>query len=321
MRLVIVGMGVQGQKRRRIAGTDVVATVDPVAGGADFTAIEKISVENYDAACVCTPDDVKIPIVEYLLNSGKHVLVEKPLLAVDDDVLMGLNEICRRTGATCYTAYNHRFEPHLVRLKECVATQHIGEIYLVRGFYGNGTARDVRNSPWRDRGLGVVADLGSHLLDLALFCFGRPQGLPDVWSANRFENASFDHVGFGFSGRPVIQLEATLMSWRNSFSWDVYGETGSMHVDCLCKWGPSTLTVRRRVLPSGKPPEESQTLIQSDPTWKAEYEYFRGLCGTASTNIDNDIWINSIMRHLGQSLDETSLSSSDAYSASSVAES
>ena len=39
-------------------------------------------------------------------------------------------------------------------------------------FYGNGTARDVRNSPWRDQGFGVLPDLGSHLLDMVLFLFG-----------------------------------------------------------------------------------------------------------------------------------------------------
>ena len=34
-------------------------------------------------------------------------------------------------------------------------------------FYGNGTARLVRDSAWRDQGAGVLPDLGSHLLDTA----------------------------------------------------------------------------------------------------------------------------------------------------------
>lgn len=302
MRVVIVGLGVQGKKRQRIAGTDVVATVDPEAGVADFTQIEEVPVETYDAACVCTPDDVKIQIVEYLLNRGKHVLVEKPLLAVHDDVLARLDEARRRTGSACYTAYNHRFEPHLVRLKELLEAKALGQVYLFRGFYGNGTARDVKNSLWRDRGLGVVADLGSHLLDLVSFCFGRPTGLPEVWRANRFENAAFDHVTFGFAGHPVMELEATLLSWRNSFYWDVYGETGSMHVDCLCKWGPSTLTVRKRVYPSGRPHEDTQSLSQADPTWEAEYRHFQQLCRSGGTNLENDRWINLMLQHIAHVL-------------------
>ena len=38
-------------------------------------------------------------------------------------------------------------------------------------FYGNGTARLVRNSYWRDQGNGVLSDLGSHLVDTSKFFF------------------------------------------------------------------------------------------------------------------------------------------------------
>ena len=72
-------------------------------------------------------------------------------------------------------------------------------------------------------------------------------------------------------------MEGTLVSWRNDFTADVYGELGSAHISSLCKWGPSTFTVRTRVLPSGRPPEESVTLVQPDPTWTLEYSHFRRL--------------------------------------------
>ena len=32
-----------------------------------------------------------------------------------------------------------------------------------------------------------------------------------------------------------------------------------------------------RVLPSGRPPEESMTLVQDDPTWAIEYDHFKRL--------------------------------------------
>ena len=120
-------------------------------------------------------------------------------------------------------------------------------------FYGNGTARDVRNSPWRDRGLGVIPDLASHMLDLCLFWFGRPAGEPQVWTTQRYENAAYDYFLMGFpDSSPMLKLEGTLMSWRNTFGLDLIGERGSIHVTGLCKWGPSSLIVRDRVLPSGR---------------------------------------------------------------------
>jgi predicted dehydrogenase len=295
MRVVIVGLGIQGRKRLKIAGSDAVATVDPVVAGADHRRIEDVPHDAYDAALVCVPDREKPKLLEYLLSNGKHVLVEKPLLAAANESLARLKELALAKRVACYTAYNHRFEPHIVRLKELLDQKELGRVYVARFFYGNGTARDVRDSGWRDQGLGVLADLGSHLLDWSVFLFGRREPVVQVWGAHRFENRAFDHVHFGVAGQPALEFEVTHLSWRNSFRADVIGERGSAHIDSLCKWGPSVFTHRRRVLPSGRPDEESHTLVCADPTWQREYDHFKTLCDHPDTNIDTDIWINSVL--------------------------
>lgn len=304
MRVVVVGLGIQGKKRLAFAGDEAVGTVDPVIAGADFLRIEDVPLDSYDAALVCTPDEPKVALLTYLLGHGKHVLVEKPLVASDDAELEGLKVLSARTGAVCYTAYNHRFEPHLVTVKQLLDADRIGRVYHCRMFYGNGTARDVRNSAWRDRGLGVIPDLASHMLDLCLFWFGRPAGQPEIWTTQRYENAAFDYFLMGFpQASPMLKLEGTLLSWRNTFGLDLIGERGSIHVTGLCKWGPSSLIVRDRVLPSGRPPESIDTLEQKDPTWAIEYDHFRRLCARRGvTNIGNDIWINGVLNGLGQKL-------------------
>lgn len=303
MKVIVVGLGIQGRKRMPFVGADLAATVDPVASDAQYRRVQDVPLGTFDAALVCTPDDAKLPILDYLLSNGKHVLVEKPLLAVEDEHLRRLAQLVRMRGVTCYTAYNHRFEPHLVAARHEIERGDLGRLYLARMFYGNGTARDVRNSPWRDQGLGVVTDLASHLLDLCLFLFGQPEGEPEVWSCHRFENQAFDHFVIGFpDASPSVSLEGTLLSWRNSFGLDILAENGSVHVDSLCKWGPTTLTVRTRVLPSGKPPERAVTLEQRDPTWAAEYAHFLQLCTRGGTNIENDIWINSVLNAVGRRL-------------------
>ncbi len=303
MNVIVVGLGIQGRKRQAVAGSDVVATVDPVAPGATYRRVEDVPPAVYDAALVCTPDEPKIGLLTYLIEHRKHVLVEKPLLAADESALRKLEQLIRARGTVCYTAYNHRFEPHLASMKRLIDEGSLGRIYQVSMFYGNGTARDVRNSPWRDRGLGVIPDLASHMLDLSLFYFGRPDGAVHVWNCARFENAAFDYFSLGFTGgSPRLMLEGTLLSWRNTFSLDVLAERGSAHVFGLCKWGPSSFVVRRRVLPSGKPPEEVRTLEQADPTWAIEYDHFKTLCRSGGTNIENDIWINGVLNSVSQSL-------------------
>ena len=297
MRVAVIGLGVQGTKRQHVAGTDVVATVDPVAPSATHRNIRAVPADAYDAALVCVPEDVKMELLAFLLSTGKHVLVEKPLLAPVRD-LQALVDLAGKHQVACYTAYNHRFEPHIVRLRDLFRSGELGRIYSVRLFYGNGTARNVRESGWRDAGSGVLRDLGSHLLDLARFLFDGEDMRFDLVSAQCFENCAWDHALAVRRGAPLIQLEMTFLSWRNHFSCDVLAENGSAHVDSLCKWGTATFTHRRRVLPSGRPIETSVVLDEPDPTWALEYEHFRTMTRTPATTLRNDLWINETIERL-----------------------
>lgn len=302
MKSIVVGLGVQGAKRRAAAGADYVASVDPVRAEADFRSVSDVPVASYDAALVCTPDEPKVEVLEYLLSRGKHVLVEKPLWATRDEDIVRLENIARDSGVVCYTAYNHRFEPHYVRMRDTIRSGVLGEIYHCRMFYGNGTARLVRNSAWRDTGAGVLPDLGSHLLDTALFWFDSIAEDLAVYSAKCFENKAPDHVVLGSRrSRPQLELEMTLLSWRNHFTCDLFAEKGSAHIRSLCKWGPATFIFRKRVLPSGRPQEDTDTLEQPDPTWALEYAHFKSLCAAKEhTDLSRDLWLQRMLRKLGE---------------------
>ena len=300
MRVIVVGLGVQGRKRLAVAGKEAVATVDPFNAEAQYRHVQDVPLASYDAALLCIPDEAKLELITYLLSNRKHLLVEKPLFAANPTDLMRIKTLADQNQTVCYTAYNHRFEPHFVRMKQAIESGRLGKIYCVRMFYGNGTARLVRDSAWRDQGSGVLPDLGSHLLDTALFWFGKPAAPFDIYSCNRFENRSFDHFSFGANGSPVLQLEMTLLNWRNHFYADVFAENGSAHIQSLCKWGPSTFTLRDRKLPSGRPDEESVILVQADPTWDLEYQHFKQLCASGASNIENDMWINTVLNDLTQ---------------------
>ena len=305
MKVVIIGLGIQGKKRTAVAGSDVAATVDPFVPTADFKNIEQVPLDRYQAAVVSTPDQQKIDILRYLLAHGKHVLVEKPLLADNPEDFRSLQALADKAGVTCWTAYNHRFEPNLVRLREVIRCGVLGKIYHARFFYGNGTAADVRQSAMAGSGLGVIPDLGSHLFDLTDFLLdARPQRI-EPWACDRFENQAYDHVLLGARTQPALQYEMSLLSWRNSFHAEITAEKGSAQVHCLCKWGPSSLVVRRRIFPSGKPTEEVQTVEKPDPTWEAEYAEFLAMCQKPCTSLAKDMWINSLFQDLQQQFRST----------------
>jgi scyllo-inositol 2-dehydrogenase (NADP+) len=301
MRVVVAGLGVQGHKRRRVAGGDFVAAVDPVNMEARYRSIGEVPLADYDATLACIPDEPKIELLTYCLENKKHVLVEKPLWARDEREIAALEALAHKNGVVCYTAYNHRFEPHFVRMRDLISSGELGKIYSCRMFYGNGTARLVRDSAWRDQGAGVLPDLGSHLLDTCRFWFGDIADQFEFIGVHRFENQAPDHVIIHCEGaRPRLELEMTLLMWRNHFTCDILAERGSAHIESLCKWGPSVFIRRRRVLPSGRPPEDIVTLVQDDPTWALEYAYFKALCaGGAKTDLSGDIWLHRVLTRLG----------------------
>jgi scyllo-inositol 2-dehydrogenase (NADP+) len=301
MRVVVAGLGVQGYKRRKFAGADFVAAVDPVNPEADYPALPQVPLDRYDAVLACIPDQPKLELLSYCIAHGKHVLVEKPLWTGRESDLLELERKARDAGVVIYTAYNHRFEPHYVRMRDLIASGELGRIYSCRMFYGNGTARLVRDSGWRDKGAGVLPDLGSHLLDTCRFWFGDIASRFTVTAANNYENLAPDHVVIaGEAQVPRFELEMTLLMWRNHFTCDVLAENGSAHIASLCKWGPSRFIRRTRVLPAGRPAETIETLIKDDPTWSAEYAHFRSLCERgAPTDLANDLWLHRVLSRLG----------------------
>jgi scyllo-inositol 2-dehydrogenase (NADP+) len=294
VRYLLVGLGNIGQKRRAILGERCVATVDPYNADANYVSPDACPPADYDSVVLAVPNQVKLELLEHFLGLGKQVLLEKPLLLPDRGVAERLDSLARAHGAIWYTSYNHRFEPLIQALKRELERERIGKLYFGRLFYGNGTVGNVVGT-WRDQGLGVLEDLGSHLLDLAGFLLGY-QGAPFAATAlQRHEAQSFDRIVLDSEDRR-LELEGTFLCWKNTFSIDLYGEHGSLHVHGLPKWGPSELIVRERVRPSGIPRETRETIEGADVTWQRDLEHFETLPAQGRTSMENDWWISHTLQ-------------------------
>jgi len=300
MKILIVGLGVQGAKRKKLLKSKKILTVDSQNKIADYKDIKDVPTKDYDVVFLCTPDKEKYSLIKHCIQNKKHVLVEKPLWLKDIKQFNYLQKLANKNKVLCYTAYNHRFEPHFIKMAETIKTRLLGKLYSCRIFYGNGTARLVRNSDWRDSGSGVLQDLAPHLLDIIKIWFGNKKFNFRIVSSNKFENKSLDHVVILFSSKTFrVEIEMTMCMWKNSHTCDLIGSKGSAHITSLCKWGPTSFNLRKRKLPSGVPIEKTKTLIMKDPTWKLEHNYFFNLVRKKTkTNFKNDIWIFKTLKKL-----------------------
>ena len=56
MRVIVAGLGIQGYKRRKHAGKDYVASVDPLNKEAEYRKISDVPLYTYDVVMACIPD-------------------------------------------------------------------------------------------------------------------------------------------------------------------------------------------------------------------------------------------------------------------------
>jgi len=293
MRIIVVGLGVQGNKRFVHAEDSVVAIVDPINPKADYKNLQEVSLQIYDAVILSTPDEYKYELIKFALENKKHVMVEKPLSLNPITKYSELEQIANSNNCFLYTAYNHRFETHFQNIKSILEDKVLGNIYSCKLFYGNGTAKLVKESNWRDEGSGVILDLGSHLFDVVDYWFSASTITNVLSNVSRFENKSPDSANILFEMSGIqFNLGMSLCSWKNTFTCDIVGSKGSLNLNGLRKWGQSVLIHRKRKLPSGVPDEMEYVENEGDPTWDAEYNFFLSqIDSRQQTNLKKDEWI------------------------------
>jgi scyllo-inositol 2-dehydrogenase (NADP+) len=296
-KVVIVGLGNQGIKRSKILKSELVATVDPFNNQADFKDIESLDLTTFDSVFICTPDDVKVDYILYFLSNGKNVLVEKPL-NLSTSSYHKIQKYIELLGVKIYVAFNHRFEPSLAEVRKILANNEIGKIYGIDILYSNGTARLVRESKWRDHGLGVTPDLFSHVINLMQFWFTKSKihiVSSKFWN---LENETTDRAIVDFEiehkkSAIAVRSEVNLVSWKNEFRCKIYASKSNLILSDFCKWGESRLEIHQRKFPSGLPKIQVKKWFSPDPTWQSEEEYFLNMATSDSIKNLEEAFINS----------------------------
>jgi predicted dehydrogenase len=297
MKNLIVGLGVQGNKRIKFLSKRNTITLDPLNPKADYKKIKDVNLKNIKKAYICTPENVKFSLVRDLLENNINVLVEKPFILKNFQKKI-IEKILKKNKSILYVAYNHRFETHIKTVKKILEKKYIGKIYSVDLYYGNGTVKLWKGN-WREKNLFSIAeDLGVHLLDTFFYWFNF---LPSEFFSiikSKNEAKCYDYFSFTSNKNFKSIFTVSIIDWKNKFEANIIGSKGSIHINCLCKWGPSILTIRKRKFPSGNPTERVKVLRIEDPTWKAEEKYFNKIIKNKISNFENNNLIELALKKI-----------------------
>lgn len=126
-----------------------------------------------DAVVIVTPDDLHYSMALAALERGLHVLCEKPLANTAQQA-RELYETAERKRVKHMTMYTSRWFPGFRHARRLVEEGYVGRLYhaTFRQFVGGARQPHYR---WRRdarRGNGVLADLGSHKIDMARWLCG-----------------------------------------------------------------------------------------------------------------------------------------------------
>ena len=129
-----------------------------------------------DAVHLAVPNHLHAPCARLALAAGKHVLCEKPL-AMTSAESAELAGLARRSGLVAAVNYNLRFYPLVHEARELVRGGRLGRPFLIHGSYLQDWLLYDTDWSWhlepKEGGtLRVVADVGTHWLDMVSFITG-----------------------------------------------------------------------------------------------------------------------------------------------------
>lgn len=250
LRVGVVGTGWAGETHMKAylaAGCQVIAIADPradrlgelaakynVATYTDFN--DMIARDDLDIISVATPNSFHMPATVAALNSGRHVLCEKPLALNPAEAYQMVNA-ARANNRVLKVSFNHRMRGDVQTLRKQIEAGKLGSIYHAKaawmrrsGIPGMGGWFTTKATA----GGGPLIDLGVHVLDMAMFLMGDPEVLSvtaatynevgtrgvgsrgDTVDAGRFEVEDFGTAFVRLAGGATLTLDA---------SWAIYGKT------------------------------------------------------------------------------------------------
>jgi predicted dehydrogenase len=133
--------------------------------------------ENVDAIYVSTPHPFHFENTVLALNAGKHVLVEKPFV-MNASQAREVVELAAEKNLVVLEAMWTRYLPHMVRIRELLAANALGELRTLISDHSQNLPKDPKhriNDP--ALGGGALLDLGIYPVSFAFDVFGAPTGI------------------------------------------------------------------------------------------------------------------------------------------------
>ncbi len=179
MRIGVIGTGAMGQHHLRIYSemrdVELVGLCDVDRNRAQSLAKlynttpyfdhRELLKQELDAVSVVVPTTLHKEVALAAINSGTHLLVEKPIADTIENADLMINA-AHDAKTKLMVGHIERFNPAVLKLKEIIDSGMLGKIVSI-------SSRRVGPFNPRIRDVGIIMDLGVHDIDVISFLYGR----------------------------------------------------------------------------------------------------------------------------------------------------
>jgi len=293
-RIGIIGAGLQGGRRapvlKQLPGFELVIVADICQQAAVKLAQnnncrwtlnwqEVIDRPDIDIILVCTPPHLHAQLSIAAMETGKHVLCEKPLSRTLEEAQEMLLT-AEKNNVILKCGFNHRHHPAIKKAVEIISGGAIGEIDFIRAAYGIG-GRPGYEKEWRaDPAVvsgGQLMEQGIHVVDIfrcLLGNFVEVNGFMSAryWGISPLEDNAF--ALFRTAAGQIASLHSSLTQWKNIFKLEIYGHEGYIHIEGLGgSYGTEKITVGKKEF--YEPFRDETTEYRGgDVSWLEEWKEF-----------------------------------------------
>lgn len=181
---------------------------------------------NVEAVSICTPTVTHANIALRAIESGKHILVEKPMTNTIDEAKR-LIKATKAQGVHLAVGFVERFNPAVAKAIDIISRGEIGEVILAH-------ARRVSRRPLRIGDVGVIKDLAIHDIDVVnqLFDADAETVFATAGSiAHHFED--YANITIDFKNNRSAFIETNWLTPRKVRSLTITGTEGLVNIEYI----------------------------------------------------------------------------------------
>jgi predicted dehydrogenase len=262
-----------------------------------------------DAVVINTPPRFHEKMVLEALESGKHVLCEKPLAQTVEGCIR-IKNVQRSKGLVVLPAHNYAFTPSLIKMEDMYNSGEIGEIKKVEAYFENNLKLYRSRTNFRvNEGKGVVEDVLPHIMSVTSPFTGNPVDYEHLtWWCKSYDVC--DNLRATLITESDLKVNCS-MSWTTiipRFSLNIYGSEANIKTDLMIS--PYTITVDKEGVKNSYKEKGLSWYLDlvrfKHPSFQGEYNHFKRLIEGQTTpriTIDDEIAIIRMVEKVSKKLE------------------